>query len=440
MIRRTVLLLALAAAPLGAQTRLLRTPSVSAGHVAFAYANNVWVVERAGGAARRLTSFQGQSANPALSPDGKRVAFSAEYGGNTDVYTVPVEGGQPKRLTYHPGADQVQGWTPDGKAVVFSSTRATWAPSGAPRFWTIPAEGGVEEPMPMPRAYQGTISPDGRRIAYRMPSSWDEERRNYRGGQNRPIWIMDLKTFDVDTTPWAGSKEMDPVWVGDVVYFISDRDGVANVWSYDTKSKKLEQVTKFNDFDVKSLAAGGGALVFEQAGYVHELDPKTGREHIVPITATGDFPWMMPQWKDVSGRITNLALSATGRRAAVEARGEIFTIPAEKGDVRNLTASSGSAEIAPAWSPDGLRLAYSVVSGAVSVVNRDGSNPVPASDPTGTGSSSLFWSPDGQKVGFTNGGDIYVVSSDGTSRRALNYTRTRRADESATSWQTLPTQ
>src|SRR5215203_6149302 len=182
-------------------TRLLRTPSVSRQHITFAYANNVWVVERAGGSARRLTSFQGQTANPVLSPDGKLVAFSAEYGGNTDVYVVPVEGGQPKRLTWHAAADVVQGWTPDGGAVMFASGRATAAPTAAPRFWTIPAAGGVEEPMPMPRAYQGKISPDGRRIAYRMPSSWDEERRNYRGGQNRPIWIEDLTTHEVVTTP-----------------------------------------------------------------------------------------------------------------------------------------------------------------------------------------------------------------------------------------------
>ncbi len=351
---------ALTAGPLGAQsgTRLLRTPSVSARHIAFAYANNVWVVERAGGAARRLTSFQGQTQNPKLSPDGKLVAFSAEYAGNTDVYVVPVEGGQPKRLTWHPSADIVQGWTADGKSVMFASPRATWAPSGAPRFWTVPVDGGVESPMPMPRAYQGKLSPDGSRIAYRMPSSWDEERRNYRGGQNKPIWILDLKSFALDTTPFANSKEMDPAWVGDQVYFLSDRDGVSNVWSYDTKSKKLAQITKFTDFDVKALDASGSTVVFEQAGYIHELDAKTGSEKIVNITAAGDFPWMLTQWKDVSTRITSLALSSTGKRAAVEARGEIFTIPAEKGDVRNLTNSSASAEIAPIWSPDGKSVAY----------------------------------------------------------------------------------
>lgn len=385
-------------------TRLLRTPTVSASHIAFAYAGNIWIVERAGGDARRLTSFAGEASNPQLSPDGSQVAFSGQYGGNTDVYVVPARGGEPARLTWHPSADIVQGWTPDGKSIVFASGRATSAPSPSPRFWTIPASGGVEEPMPMPRAYQGKISPDGRYVAYRMPNSWDEERRNYRGGQNKPIWIMDLRTHDVITTPWKDSKETDPVWVGNAVYFISDRDGVANVWKYDMASKQLAQVTKFTDFDVKALDANAGAVVFEQGGYVHTLDPATGRSQLVIITATGDFPWMMAQWKDVANRMTNLALSATGRRAAVEARGEIFTIPAEKGDVRNLTNSSASAERAPAWSPDGKSVAYfSDRSGEyrLYIAPQDGLGaPREIRIPDAANFFAPAWSPDGRKIAF----------------------------------------
>jgi tricorn protease len=342
----------------GAPTKLLRMPTVSATQIAFAYANNIWTVDRAGGNARRLTSFQGQTTNPHFSPDGRSIAFSGEYAGNVDVYVVPADGGEPKRLTWHPGADTVQGWTPDGKSIVFASSRATAAPSGAPRFWTVPADGGVEEPLALPRGYQGKISPDGTHVAYRMNNSWDEERRNYRGGQNRPIWIVDLKTYDLVSPPWTDSKDMDPVWVGDAVYFLSDRDGVSNLWSFDTKSKKLTQVTRFTDFDVKTLDSSGGAVVFEQAGMIHELDAKNGKESVVPITAAGDFPWMMPRWEDVTARMTNLALSPTGKRIVVESRGEIFTIPAEKGDVRNLSHSSGSAERDPAWSPDGKYVSY----------------------------------------------------------------------------------
>jgi tricorn protease len=404
-----VLAVAVASVPSAApdqSTRMLRSPTVSATHIAFAYANNIWVVERKGGVARRLTSFQGQTTNPRFSPDGKWIAFSGQYAGNTDVYVIPAEGGEPKRLTWHPGGDEVQGWTPDGTSIVFASSRASWAPSGAPRFWTVPLVGGVEEPMALPRAYQGKISPDGKYVAYRMNNSWDEERRNYRGGQNRPIWIVDLKTYDLVTPPWTDSKDMDPVWVGDVVFFISDRDGVANVWSYDTKAKRLVQVTKFTDFDVKTLDAGAGAIVFEQAGVIHELDPKNGRDKVVTITAVGDFPWMMPRWEDVSSRMTNIQLSPTGKRVVVEARGEIFTIPAEKGDVRNLTNSAASAERDPAWSPDGKFISYfSDKSGEYKLVieEQDGLKPPrEIALPRPTHYYTPSWSPDGRKILYTD--------------------------------------
>lgn len=390
----------------GGPTRLLRSPTVSSTQIGFAYANNIWVVPRSGGSARRLTSFQGQTTNPNFSPDGRWIAFSGEYAGNFDVYIVATEGGEPRRLTWHPGADIVQGWTPDGRSILFSSTRASWAPSGAPRFWTVPSEGGVEQPMPIPRAFQGKISADGTRIAYRMNNSWDEERRNYRGGQNRPIWIVDLKTYDLVSPPWTDSKDVDPVWVDDSVFFISDRDGVANVWEYQTKSRKLAQVTKFTDFDVKSMDSGAGTVVFEQAGYVHELDPKNGKSRIVNIVAAGDFPWMMPNWKDVTNRLTNMALSPTGKRVVVEARGEIFTIPADKGDVRNLTNSSGSAERDPAWSPDGKFVSYfSDKSGEYKLVieAQDGLTPpreITLAKPTRYYTPS--WSPDSKKILFTD--------------------------------------
>ncbi len=386
-------------------TRMLRSPTVSTTQIAFAYAGDIWVVPRAGGAAVRLTSTAGEATNPYFSPDGKWIAFSGDYGGNTDVYVMPAEGGEPKRLTWHPAQDLVQGWTPDGKSIVFSSTQGSNLPSPEPRWFTVPPEGGVVTAMPMYRAYQGKISPDGSHIAYRMNNAWDEERRNYRGGQNRPIWILDTKTLDVDTIPRPNSKEMYPVWVGNsTVYFLSDRDGVSNVWSYDMGSKQVKQITNFSDFDVKTLDAGGGALVFEQGGYVHELDPASGKEHIVPITAVGDFAWMMPQWKEVTRYIANIALSPTGKRAAIEARGEIFTVPAEKGDVRNLTQSSGSAERDPAWSPDGKWVSYfSDKSGEYQLViaSADGSAPartITLEHPTHYYTPS--WAPDGKHIVF----------------------------------------
>jgi tricorn protease len=239
-----------------------------------------------------------------------------------------------------------------------------------------------------------------------MNNSWDEERRNYRGGQNRAIWIVDLKTSDLVSPPWTDSKDMDPVWAGDSVLFISDRDGVANVWSYETKTKKLAEVTKFTDFDVKALDSGAGVVVFEQAGYIHELDPKTGKTHVVNITATGDFPWMMPRWEDVTSRMTSLALSPTGMRVLVEARGEIFTIPAEKGDVRNLSRSSGSAERDPAWSPDGKYISYfSDKSGEYKLVIEPQDGIGPAREialPHPTHYYTPSWSPDSKKLLYTD--------------------------------------
>ena len=385
-----------------APTLLLRSPSVSASRLAFAYAQNIWIVPRAGGDAMRLTSFQGQASNPRFSPDGEWVAFSGEYAGNLDVYIAPASGGEPKRLTWHPGADQVQGWTPDGKSVVFASGRASQAPSPAPRFWTVPVAGGPEQPMVLPRAYQGRISPDGFKVAYRLNNSWDEERRNYRGGQNRPVWITDLKSLETVTPEWNGSKDMDPAWLGLRVVFISDRDGVANIWSCDAAGKDLKQHTKYTDLDVKTLDAGAGVVVFEQAGGIHELDPASGQEHVVPIRVHGDFPWMMAHWDDAGGRLTNLSLSPTGKRVLVEARGDIFSIPAEKGDVRNLTRTPGAAERDPAWSPDGKSVAYwSDRSGEYQLVieAQDGISPPRTLRVPNPGHAyNVSWSPDSRKI------------------------------------------
>ena len=390
----------------GTTTRMLRQPTVSATHIAFGYASNIWIVERAGGAARRVTSFQGQASHPQLSPDGRTLAFSAEYAGNADVYTVPVAGGEPTRLTWHSGPDLVQGWTPDGARVLFTSARATASPTPTARFWTVALAGGPETPLALPRGYQGKLSADGRHIAYRMNSSWDEERRNYRGGQNRPIWIVDLTSHALVSPPWTGSKDIDPVWLGDTVYFLSDRDGVSNVWAFLPGSKQLTQVTRFTDFDVKTLGAGGGAIVFEQAGYVHELNIKTGKSAPVPIRAVGDFPWMMPHWEDVTSRITNVGVSPTGKRVVVEARGEIFTVPADKGDIRNLTGSSLSAEREPAWSPDGKYVSYfSDATGEYRLVieAQDGLTPPrPIALEKPTRYYTPAWSPDSTKLLYTD--------------------------------------
>jgi tricorn protease len=401
---RLPLLLLLLPSLLNAQTLLLRQPTVSEKQIAFAYGGNIWIVDRAGGDARRITSFQGEESNPRFSPDGKWIAFSGQYGGASDVYVVPTEGGEPKRLTWHPGPDEVTGWTPDGKQVVFISGRANVG--GVTRFYTVSVDGGFPTALPMPRGFQGSFSPDGKRFAYRMPNAWDEEWRNYRGGQNRPVWIFDLASHEVVSPPWTDSKDEQPVWVGETVFFLSDRDWAMNVWAYDTRSKQLRQVTKFKDYDVKSLEAGAGAVVFEQAGRIHLMVPKTGESKPVPITVRGDFPWLTPAWKDVSSRIVNGAISPTGKRAVFEARGEIFTVPVEKGDARNLTSTPGVAERTPSWSPDGKWISYFSDKGGeyhLVLEAQDGQGtPREIQLPTPSFQFTPAWSPDSKKFLFTD--------------------------------------
>lgn len=407
---------ALAAMPvlLSAQTLLLRQPTVSANQIAFAYGDNIWIVSRNGGDAKRLTSFQGEESSPKLSPDGRWVAFSGQYGGNTDVYVVPASGGEPTRLTWHPAPDLVQGWSPDGKRVVFTSTRAA-APSGtAVKFWSVPVAGGFPTALPFHRGWQGKYSPDGTRFAYRLATSWDDERRNYRGGQNKAIWVASLPSLDLETVPWEGSKDIDPVWVGETVYFASDRDWVSNVWAYDTKARALRQVTHFTDFDVKALDAGGGVVVFEQGGRIHLLDPATGTAKPVEITVRGDFPWLMPHWAPVQDRIVNAGLSPHGKRAVFEARGEIFTVPADKGDWRNLSQADSSAERNPAWSPDGKWISWFSDAGGeyqLVIVPQDGlgeRRTIRLPEPTFQYTPQ--WSPDAKKLLYTDTGlKLWVV-------------------------------
>ena len=340
-------------------TRLLRQPTISSKSIVFVYADDLWSVDRDGGDAKRLTSHEGTESFPHFSPDGTKIAFSAQYDGNTDVYVVNADGGEPKRLTFHPSEDIVQGWTPDGKQILFRSGRAG-VPTMINHFYTIGLDGGNETKLPIPQASFGEISKDGNYVAYTPITLWDVEWRNYRGGQAQPIWILNLKDNSLIKTPQTDrERHSEPVWFKDDVYFLSERDYANNVWKFNIKTKDLKQITFHKDFDCKSIDACADKIVYEQAGYLHVYDPTTNSAKQLVVNVKGDFNWARPRFKDVApADLTNASLSPTGQRALFEYRGDIFTVPKENGDSRNITNTSGVADRSPVWSPDGKKIAW----------------------------------------------------------------------------------
>ncbi len=401
----SVLLAAAGLAHAAEETPLLaNSPTVSKTQVVFAYGGYLWSVPRDGGDARQLTTG-GHEGVPVFSPDGKWIAFTGQYDGNADVYIMPAGGGEPVRLTWHPGQDWVVGWTPDSKRVLFFSDREAYA--DFTRFYTVTVEGGVAEALPMWRAFSGSYSPDGTRIAYVPNFQWQEAWKRYRGGQTTPIYIVRLSDLALEKVPRENSNDSHPVWFGDTVYFLSDRNGPVTLFAYDTKSKTVKQVIENKGLDFKSLSAGPDALIFEQFGGIYVFDLKDGKSKKVTIRIAGDLPATRPHYVKVGDKIQNAAISPAGARAVFEARGEILTVPGEKGDIRNLTRTPAVAERDPAWSPDGKSIAYfSDESGeyALHIVDQSGSKTVKKIN-LGNPPSYFYsplWSPDSKKIAYTD--------------------------------------
>jgi len=384
---------------------LLRQPSVSRTQIVFSYAGTLWIANREGGEARRLTSG-GHETNPLFSPDGSMIAFTGEYDGNADVYVVPATGGTPKRLTYHPSDDEVAGWTPDGKQVLFASDRSAFA-AGVAQLFTISVEGGFPTQVPLVRASEGSYSPDGSRLAYVPNIQWQLAWKRYRGGQTKAIWIANLADSHLEAKiPRENSNDSDPMWVGDTIYFLSDRNGPVTLFAYDTRSKAVTQVVKNDGLDLKSASAGPGAIVYEQFGSLHLFDLKSRKSHEIQISLAGDLAEVRPHFQKIEPqRIRFADISPTGARAVFGARGEIFTVPAEKGDIRNLTNTTDVVERDPAWSPDGNSIAYlSDESGeyALHIRDQNGMGEVRKID---LGKPPTFyysptWSPDSKKIAY----------------------------------------
>ncbi len=384
---------------------LVQNPALSKNRIAFCYGGDIWLVNRHGGAAHRVVTGTGLESEPIFSPDGKWIAYTGNYDGNQDVYIVASVGGQPKRLTYHPGADVAVGWTPDGKSVLFRSHRMS--PTDPNRLFTIPLTGGPPHPLPLSMAERGCLSPDGNRIAYVPNFQWEPAWKQYRGGQTTPIWIADLSDSSIEKVPRENSNDNNPMWIGHKIYFLSDRNGPVTLFAYDLETKEVSQLIQNEGFDISSAAAGPGAIVYAQFDRLRLYDLESGSVSSVPVIVRGDMPQLRPHFEKVEQQIENAQISPAGERAVFEAHGEILTVPAEKGDVRDLTRTPGIEERDPAWSPDGASIAYfSDESGAYAlhISNQKGLGAVKK---IGLGEPPSFfytptWSPDSKKIAYSD--------------------------------------
>ncbi len=396
-------------------TRMLSQPAISENHIAFIYAEDLWVANTDGSQPRRLTVDEGIEATPFFSPDGKWIAFSAQYDGNTDVYIIPTEGGIPKRLTFHPAPDAVRGFTPDGKSVLFASPRTTYSNRYAQLF-TVPVAGGTETLLEIPNAYHATYSPDGSMLAYTPIPDAFKQWKHYRGGSIATIYLFSFADKSVVKIPKpdGGCNDTQPIWIGGKVYFRSDRNGEFNLFSYDIASKEIKQLTDFKDFPILNASGGNGKVIFEQAGYLHIFDPAAGAENKLTIGIAADLLELRQRFVKDPNYIRSFDVSPSASRLVFDYRGEIVTVPAEKGDYRNLTQTPGVHEKFPAWSPDGKSIAYfSDASGEYTlfIAAQDGKGEPKIIKLNGAGFyANLNWSPDNKKLNFVdNGRNLYVL-------------------------------
>jgi tricorn protease len=396
-------------------TRLMRQPAISKNHIAFVYANDLWIADKDGKNPRRLTADLGTESIPVFSPDEKTIAFSAQYDGNMDIYTISVDGGIPKRITFHPGADIIRGFSKDGSSLIFISQRESFT-NRYFQLYTIPVSGGIPKALPIPYVWQASYSPDGKYIAYTPLSERYLQWKHYRGGTVSNICIYNVSDHSVEKIqqPEGRCNDSDPMWIGGKIYFISDRNGEFNLFSFDTKSKEIKQLTNYTDFPILSPSAGNGEIIFENAGYLNVYNISDGKTAKLTIGIGADLLSLRPKYVKGINYNRYSAISPNGSRAIFEMRGDIITVPAEKGDPRNITNTSGVFERFPNWSPDGQNIAYfSDESGEYELVIKrsDGKGEVKKFKINGAGFYYYpEWSPDNQKIFFSdNSSSLYYI-------------------------------
>jgi tricorn protease len=408
-----------------AQTKLLRFPDIHGDKVVFTYGGDLWTASSSGGTATRLTAHPGVEVFAKFSPDGKWIAFTGQYDGDEQVYVIPASGGEPKQLTFYPARgpltprwgydNQVYGWTNDGKSVVFKSLRDSWTLPIA-RLYTVSVTGGPAQPLPMPEAGSGAFSPDGSKMVYSPQSRDFRTEKRYGGGQANQLYIFDLKTFDAKKISDSPRPSRDPMWIGNTVYFNSDRDGHFNLYAYDIASGKTTAVTTHRPWDVRWPSSDReGRIVYELDGELRVFDTRAKKDAAISITVPDDGLARRASHISVTNNIEDFTLSPKGERALVCARGDIFTVPIEKGGTRNLTHSSGAHDKWPRWSPDGSRIAFiSDKSGEdeVWVVAQDGATPPEQLSSGGKAFRyAAEWAPDGKRLALADkDGKIFVIT------------------------------
>ena len=347
--------------------RLMRFPDINNHLVAFVYAGDIWTVNSAGGDARRLTSHVGMELFPKISPDGNWIAFSAEYSGTRQIHVIPSEGGQPKQLTYYNsvglmpprgGFDNVVlDWTPDSKNILIRANRTEFGERNG-KYFLVNIEGGLEKPLQIVNGGFAVLSPDAKKIVFTPVDREFRSWKRYKGGRASDLWVYDLeKNTSEQITDFVGTDQC-PVWHGNKIFFASDRDLKLNIYSYNTQTKAVEQITNFTDFDILWPSGSNGQLVFEKGGYLYKTDLETGITKRITVNINFDNPNLVPYFKTVTGNIHSYSVSPTGKRALFDARGDIFSVPAEHGNTENLTQTQGIREIYPSWSPNGKYISY----------------------------------------------------------------------------------